>query len=311
MRAGAALLTMTVGLWLGAAIVPAKSRANDLSDFQRAVDAYEAHDYVNAVALFEALVGDPVPRLQTPALVLESRKYLAASYLFTNQPQAADAEFERLLEQDPTYQLDPLGFPAEVEQAFAVVKDRLRNRRVELEAERARAEAKARTEETERLLRERERSDELLRLAETMRIERVSSRWIALLPFGVGQFQNGHTELGYVFAVSEGILAATVAGTWFAHALLKREHDRIEAEGDVSLTPSEIERANFQVELARTTNRVSFVLLLTVMAVGIVDAQWRFRPTIALEQRRPLPDSLRAPVQLSIGSGGLTLRAAF
>lgn len=310
MRAGAALLTMTAGLWLGVAFVPASVRANDLSDFQDAVEAYEAHDYANAVTLFEALVGDPVPRLQTPALVLESRKYLAASYLFTNQPQAADQQFERLLEQDPTYQLDPLGFPAEVEHSFSVVKDRLRSRRAAADAERTRAEAQARREETDRLLRERERADELLRLAETMRIERVSSRWVALLPFGVGQFQNGHTELGYVFAVSEGILAATVAGTWFAHVLLKREHDRIEAEHAV-LTPSEIERANFQVELARTSNRVSFVLLMTVMVVGVVDAQWRFRPTIHVEQRRPLRDDLRSPAELSIGPGGLTFRGSF
>lgn len=307
-RAGAALLMLTAGLWLGAASVPYAVHANDLNDFQRAVEAYETHDYAEAVALFEALVGDPVPRLQTPALVLESRKYLAASYLFTNQPVAADEQFERLLEQDPGYQLDPLGFPAEVERAFVLVRDRLRNQRAAAEAAHARAEARARLETTERLLLESQRNEELLRLAETVRVERVNSRWLAMLPFGVGQFQNGHTELGYILAVSQGLLTATVATTWFAHVLLKREHDRIEAQGEV-LAPNEIERANFQVELARTANRVSFVLLMAVMVVGVVDAQWRFRPTVVTEQRRPLPDTLRAPIELSIGAGSLVLRA--
>lgn len=308
MRACAALLTLTAGLWLGLASLPQAAHANDLNDFQRAVEAYEAHDYVNAVVLFEALVGDPVPRLQTPTLVLESRKYLGASYLFTNQAASAEEQFELLLEQDPSYQVDPLAFPAEVEQAFSRVKERIRRQRAAAEIARAQDEARARAEETERLIQERERNAELLRLAETVRIERTSSRWLALLPFGVGQFQNGDTELGYVFAVSEGVLMATVAATWFAHALLRAEHDRIEAERDVSLPPNEINRANFQVELARTTNRVSFTLLMAVMVVGVVDAQWRFQPTITTEQRRPLDDRLRGPLALSIGPTSVQLR---
>lgn len=308
MRACAALLAWTAGLWLGFAFVPPASRASDLSDFQRALGAYEAHDYPNAVVLFEELVGDPVPRLQTAALVLESRKYLAASYLFTNQPAAADQQFQRLLEQDPSYQLDPLGFPAEVEQAFVVVRERLRQQRAERAEEAAHREAEARRLETEQLFAERDRNAELVRLAETVRVERLSSRWIALLPFGAGQFQNGHTELGYVFAVTEGVLTATVAGTWLAHAFLKREHDRIEAQGDVSLTPSELDRANFQTELARTANRVSFVLLMAAIVVGVADAQWRFRPTVTAEERRALPDSLRPAVELSIAPGAFHLR---
>jgi hypothetical protein len=84
--------------------------------------------------------------------------------------------------------------------------------------------------------------------------------------------------------------------------------DRIQANRDVSLEPSEIDRANFQVELTRTTNRVSFALLMTVMVIGVVDAQWRFRPTIGTEERRPLPEHLRSTTQLSLGPGGVSLR---
>lgn len=299
---------VTTGLWLSAAVLPSVVFANDLQDFQLAVQAYEANDYAQAVALFEPLVGDPVPRLQTAALVLESRKYLAASYLFRGRSASAEQQFQWLLEQDPSYQLDPLGFPAEVEQAFTAVKDRLRRERTEAEARRAEAEAEARVAESERLLQEREHAAEILRLAETTRVERVNSRWIAALPFGVGQFQNGHTELGYALAVGEGVLAAAVAGTWLAHEFLRAELNRIQTNGDVSLEPSEIDRANFQVELARTTNRVSFALLMTVMVIGVVDAQWRFQPTIGTEERRPLPDHLRPTTQLSVGPGGLALR---
>jgi hypothetical protein len=260
--------------------------------------------------LREALVGGDVPRLASAALVLESRKYLAASYLFTNQPAAAEQQFERMLRQDATYQIDPVGFPAAVEQAFSAVKQRwLRERAAEAE-EAARAEARVREQDAERQRMEEARRAELLRLAETVRVERVSSRWLALLPFGVGQFQNGHTTLGYVLAVSEAALMTTAAATWFAHVLLQKEHDRIAAEGDVSLAPREIDRANFQVELTRTTNRISVALLAVVMVVGVVDAEWRFQPTIVTEHRRPLPPAATPAVTFSVGPSAIAVNVA-
>jgi len=302
------VLILTAGLWLGSAMSPSRALANELDDFQRAVTAYDAHDYANAVAQFETLVGGDVPRLQSAALVLESRKYLAASYLFTNQPTAADHQFERMLQQDASYQIDPVGFPAEVEQAFSAVKVRWQRARADAEAEAARIEAQTRAETAERARIEQARNAELLRLAETVRVERVNSRWLAMVPFGVGQFQNEHTDLGYVLAITEGALMATAAATWFWHVLLEREYDRIVAEGDVSLAPREIDRANFQVELARTTNRVAVVLLTAVMVAGVIDAQWRFRPTTSTEVRRPLHTEPTPRVAFMVGPAAMALR---
>jgi hypothetical protein len=308
---GASLLILTAGLWLGCVMLPSRARANDLDDFQSAVAAYEVHDYVNAVALLEALVGGDIPRLQSAALVLESRKYLAASYLFTNETAAAEQQFVRLLQQDPSYQIDPVGFPAEVEQAFSAVKIRWQRERAAAESEAARVEAQTRAQESDRLRADEARHTELQRLADTVRVERVSSRWLAALPFGVGQFQNGHADLGYVLAISELALATTSAVTWFAHALLEKEHDRIVAERDSSLPPKEIDRANFEVELARTVNRVSVVLLAAVIVAGVVDAQWRFRPTTATEVRRSRPTEAPTEVAVMVGPGAVTLRIDF
>ena len=66
---GAALVVLAAALaW------PAAAHAGDLEDFEIARNAYESQNYSLAVTRFEALL----PRLQTRALVLESR-YLASA----------------------------------------------------------------------------------------------------------------------------------------------------------------------------------------------------------------------------------------
>src|SRR5262245_16024546 len=108
-------------VWLSASRVC----ANDFEDFGAARSAYDAQDYRRAAALFEALAGGDTPTLTNKSLVLESKKYLAASYLFLKKLTVAELEFERLLRIDPEYQLDPLAFPEEVQRLFARVKTRL------------------------------------------------------------------------------------------------------------------------------------------------------------------------------------------
>ena len=39
------------------------------------------------------------------------------------------------------------------------------------------------------------------------------TRWLALVPFGAGQFQNGEKNLGYVFLSSELLLAGSTVLT--------------------------------------------------------------------------------------------------
>src|SRR5687768_11471405 len=82
---------------------PALARAGDIEDFESARSAYEARDYERAVVAFELLVGGDAPRLQSRALIAESRKYLGAAYLFVGRRDAARAEFERLLRDEPAY----------------------------------------------------------------------------------------------------------------------------------------------------------------------------------------------------------------
>ena len=277
------------------------ARANDFEDFEAARTAYDAQDYKRAATLFEALAGGEMPILTNRSLVLESKKYLGASYLFLGKPSAAEQEFERLLRLDPEYLLDPLAFPEEVQRLFARVKTRLDAERKVADDERRRDEDRAREKERQRVVEGRERWARLTALAETETVHEVRSRWLAVIPFGIGQFQNGHTSLGAIFAVSEMSLLAVGVVSWVVHENLR------------GTNPIESERPDFSLteRVSRYTNQISMSMFAALAITGVVDAQVRFRGTGDYERRRPLPPDLYGGPELSIGPSGASLRVKF
>ncbi len=257
-------------------------RADELADFEEARAAYDAQEYTRAVELFEALVGVSPPRLTDRLLVLESRKYLGASLLFVGAKARAKEQFRLLVLEEPTYLLDPLAFPTEVVQVFEQVKAE-----VQAELDRAAAEERERLANEVRLRREAEqlRRENLARLTEIARIERVqqvNSRWIATVPFGVGQFQNGHNGLGSALAMAEGLAVATSVFTFIFHQQLR----------DEEVSPADVGDAQRREELWRTVNITSFAAFAALAVIGIVDAHVRFKPEQTTERTRPLPADL-------------------
>ncbi|MFW6067863.1 MAG: hypothetical protein ACOC97_05970 [Myxococcota bacterium] len=285
------------------------ARADELSEFEEAREAYDRARYEEAVERFEALVGGDEPRLRSRPLVLESRKYLAASYLFTGHRNHAEGQLERLLRQDPDYQLDPVAFPRELHELFSSVQEQ-----VEKERRREQRERQDRVQEElerqRRLEEQRQRITELERVARTEVVREENSRWVAMLPFGVGQFQNGHDRLGLALAISQGILAAGSVATFFLHrAVLASDTGGLfqecprGREGAVGLC-SRLERRE---RAYRVTNWVSTGLLAGLVAYGILDAQLRFVPHTETTRERELPPE----VDLGVGAGSLHLRVTF
>jgi tetratricopeptide (TPR) repeat protein len=275
--------------------------ANELDDFQQARMAYESQNYGKAAELFEALIGGDVPKLRNRPLLLESRKYLAASYLFLGLRDDAEKEMERLLLEEPTYELDPLGFPAEVQKLFSEVNQRLETLRREEELRRRQMEEEARIRDEKKLQDRRKKSLELLEMAETDRIERINSRWIAMIPFGVGQFQNGHTGLGTFFAISESLMAALNITSFFLHQHL---------EGQMP-ADDELGEARFAEKSFRITNQVTLGAFAILALGGIVDAQVRFKPSWSKKRHRKLPDDLRDAIKLSSNGAKIGLAVRF
>lgn len=93
------------------------------------------------------------------------------------------------------------------------------------------------------------------------------SRWIAALPFGAGQFQNGDRALGVFFAVSEAAFGATSIASSVAVEVIAKTHTG---------RSTNLSELNGSIRAATMVNRISFASWAALAAVGIVEAQWSF-----------------------------------
>lgn len=278
---------------------PLRAHANDFDQFQNARVAYDSLNYELAADLFRGLLANAAATDSRP-LVLESRKYLGAALLFMGRTEEAERQFKLLLQAEPGYVLDPLTFPEEVNRRFDAVRKRLEQERLEaarLEAQKASQRRVAQIEAAED---RREKIRRLIDLASVERVEVERSRWIALLPFGVGQFQNKHETLGLTLAITEGVLVATAATSYFLHESLRDEDPE-----DAS-----IDDANRAEKGFRYANQISLSLLAVVAVAGVLDAQLRLKPSISYERPRKLPKDLKE-LDVAIGPGGVAVSGRF
>ena len=277
----AVLLTALLAL-----VAPASASAGDLEDFRAARSLYEAHDWTSAATALEGLVGGETPTLDNPALVIEARKYLAATYVFLGREESARAQFERLLRQEPTYALDAAQFPREVVDLFEQVRIRLveiraaEAQRAELEAENARLqEANARLQEE---------------MNQELSVEVPRSQWLMQLPYGVGQFENGEEGLGAFFLVSQALLTATLITSQslqlaYANDAV-RDHDILHDE-----RLEQFQALNASLEIL---NWSSAGTLLLLAAIGVVQANVAYHPTRTVRVPRS-PPPISANVQIT------------
>ncbi len=293
------VLLGALAFWLVAWATPVF--ANDFDEFETARSAYDAQDYARAVQLFEALVAGDAPRLSNRSLLLESQKYLGASHLFLGQLDRAERDFERLLRMDPSYVLDPLGFPEEVQGLFARVKTRLDAERKAAEQARKREEARVLRAAEERASRERDRWQRLSALAQVEHVNELRSRWVALVPFGIGQMQNGHDGLGLVLAVSEGALLAISITSYLLHEDLRGQQP----------ATNKVAEAQRAESAFRYTNQISFGLFAALAVTGVLDAELRFLGTRSYDRKRPLPADLYGGPELSVGPASASVRLRF
>lgn len=292
-------------LLVAAFAVPAA--ADELSDFDSARRAYDKQSYTKAVRQLESLVGGVVPRARNPVVRLEARKYLGATYLFLGDKKAAREQFRLLLEEDDEYDIDPVAFPEAVVQTFQQVKSEVETERAREEALEAARQEQERTDEVEQLIKQQQRIAALEELAASETVERVNSRWIAALPFGIGQFQNQNRKLGIMFAVMESAFLAASIATFVGHNSLRNENP----------TPDEIDRAERVERALRIGNWVSVGGLLSFYVAGLIEAEVRFKPVIRTTRKRDLPDDLpttddkRSEIRLELGLTGGKLRLDF
>jgi len=281
--------------------------ADELSDFESARRNYDKQNYGKAARGLESLVGGVIPRATNPVVRLEARKYLGATYLFLGKKDAAREQFRSLLEEDPDYDIDPVAFPEAVVQTFQEVQKEVATERAREDALAAARRQRERSNEVEDLIRQQQRIQALEELAAVETVERVNSRWIAALPFGIGQFQNQNRKLGIMFAVTETAFLAASIATFIGHNSLRDENP----------APSEIERARRVERALRIGNWVSVGAFLSFAIAGVIEAEVRFKPVIRTTRKRELPEDLESPhttgpqIRLELGLTGGKLRLDF
>jgi len=281
--------------------------ADELSDFESARRNYDKQNYAKAARGLESLVGGVVPRATNPVVRLESRKYLGATYLFLGKKEAAREQFRALLEEDPEYDIDPVAFPEAVVQTFQEVQQEVAAERAREDALEAVRRQREQSDEVEELIRQQERIRALEELAAVETVEKVNSRWIAALPFGIGQFQNQDRPLGIMFAVTESAFLVASIATFIGHNSLRDENP----------APSEIDRARRVERALRIGNWVSVGAFLSFAVAGVIEAEVRFKPVIRTTRKRELPEDTRSPqtngpqIRLELGLTGGKMRLDF
>jgi tetratricopeptide (TPR) repeat protein len=259
----------------------APARADDATELERAKSSYDAGRYAEGVERFKEMLNSASPNaLRDPTAIERARAYYAACLIALGRTEEADAEIEKIIRNNPVYSPDPVAFPGKVVDRFIEIKSRLKG---EIEAAfRARAAADAAAKaKIER--QQREYIETLQKLAREETVLVRNSRWIGMLPFGVGQFQNGQDALGYTFLIAEAALAAASVTTYVIYQDLNTQYS--------TAAPGTIDYDSFvsQRDTAYSVNIYTTGAFALVTMAGVLHAQLTFVPEFQETRVRPLP----------------------
>jgi hypothetical protein len=286
-----------VALLLAACLVAVADRAaaDAVSDLEKAHNAYVAHKYDDAEARLRALLDPSAGTLKDADNIADARMYLGASLLAHGKKADAEGVFEQLLRDKPDYQPDSLRVTLQAIDALIDVRSRMREELASIQAERVRQA------QEEKAKADADRQKAALRLAMLEKLggeETViqsNSRWLALVPFGVGQFQNGQAALGWTFLAGESLL---VIGSAISQVVnIYNVNQMNDAIASNSFTAHGYHDRAKAAYVATDLFTAGFAL---VAIVGIVHAQATFVPEHVQVRARPLPPVSLAPILLPL-----------
>ena len=235
------------------------------SELEQAAQAYAKGEYKRAISLLTPLLY-PTIRLPSEDMVKRAHKMLGISYVFEKDEASAGKEFLAILSSQPDYRLDPLVEPESAVKLFDKVRaenaEKLQKIKAGLEAERKRREAE---------LKRKNAQPKLQLVIERETITR--SFWANFVPFGVGQFQNGHRVKGWIlFSAQIGLGVASLSSAIVYRVTFANQ----------SIVPAE------DVSSARALSAVQVITgaaFFAAVAYGIVDALLYYEPAKKREKR--------------------------
>ncbi len=272
---------------VGSAESEAAVPANGLISLELARSSYEAGQYGDCARLLSRQFAVRGPSSFSDAGARDEARHYAFACAFLSHDDALGARQvrEALTDNPAIGNPDPLVFRPAIVARFIELRYELS------EALASAAEAAHEAERARAAERERERAERARRLAELKRLAseqvvvRKNERWLAAVPFGVGQFQNGDRGLGWLFLTSEVALGASALVAVVVELELHGQQSHAKAPDVTTL--------NDDLRAARTVQTVGGWGLLGVAALGILQAELGFVPEVREpSRRRELPASL-------------------
>jgi hypothetical protein len=289
---------------------PSEVALSDDAELARIVSLVEAAKYEECVARLDRLLDANGSRpLKSPDVIETARIYHATCFIGLGKPELADVPLRNAIRANPQMRApDSLVFPPRVVERFLRVREGLF---LELQAAEQAAIANARREAAEKQRRENDERARMLALEQLARQEIVvveNRRWIALLPFGAGQFQNDNRGLGWALLGTELVLGAAALTALGVHTHLQANSAEV-LNRQSSVASTENDRArNWFLALRLTTYG-----FIGTHVLGVAEAQLSFVPQVRTVRTRPLPklpgdkQALRIVPDVAVGSDAFSL----
>jgi len=295
--------------------MPAVARASDDDEYEMARGMVDAAQYPEAAARFARML-DPAAspcaktagpsaegcRLTDAAVIQRARGLFAVALHAVNKPNESKDQFKQLLRENPTFSPSPALYPPKVIVLFTEAKKEIE---VELTAATILLQKKKAADDEARKKYEAWQED-MERLAASETVITSRSRWVAAIPFGVGQFQNDDIGLGVLFMSIQGLAATGGIVTAAIHAsdtACATTPEKVECG---ELQPTEYEfRTNDKLMTLKIVNIVSFSVLCAAAIVGIIEAETSFDAEVKTVRKRKLPPRPPKPAPPTIGLSGV------
>ncbi|MEM1030766.1 MAG: hypothetical protein AAF928_07910 [Myxococcota bacterium] len=278
---------------------PSPPRLDARSLLELATTRFERGNYSKAAEILAGLLRvevDPTTDAGRARrqVYLQARPLYAACLIALGQPEQADAVILDQYRDDPFYELPRGMFPQPVVDRFIEVEATHRD---ELERRKARVVAGQQSLARRRAALAKARAarlEELERMAAERLVVTTRSRWIATVPFGIGQFQNDDLGWGAFFAISESLtFGAALVSFIYVERLPAPEsincgNDTAEdADGNLREVSCSALRNRF--DIGRGVNWASSVAGLALLVTGVVEAQVSFESERVIKTKRPIP----------------------
>lgn len=274
-------LATAAGAVCAVACCAGRARADDLGQLEAGITAYETNRFDECIARFAAML---TPGAPTELTERENRNrarfHHAACLAAKKQLAAADEQLRAIVRDDADYQPNQAAFPSSLVARFKQLRGEFQAEIDKQTAARLAREASEREARERRERAEQERLAQLEKLAGQREIVTRSSRVLALVPFGVGQFQNRQASLGWFLLGAQATLGAASVVSYVVKASIDREY---------LPSVSDPEAARDRSAVATLVNRLSFGGFAAVAVVGVVHAQLTFVPEYRATVPRPVP----------------------